>query len=73
LDLGWIEKIALDDFCTVLAEFIGPGIEFMDEGANGNALREQETRDEASGRSLQTAGCACDQNRVGHGGSPFFP
>jgi hypothetical protein len=33
----------------LLAEFVGPGIEFMDEGANGNALLEQETRNEASG------------------------
>jgi hypothetical protein len=33
----------------LLAEVIGPGIELMDKGANGNALPEQETRDDASG------------------------
>jgi len=49
LDCGRIEEIALDDFRTLLAEFVGPGIDFMDEGADGNALLEQQTCDEASG------------------------
>jgi hypothetical protein len=44
-----VEEIALDDLGTMLAEFIRPCIEFVDEGAHGNALPEQETRDEASG------------------------
>ena len=49
LDRSWVEEVALDDFRTLLAEFVGPGIEFMDEGANGDALLAQETRDETSG------------------------
>jgi len=31
------------------AEFIGPGIQFVDERTNRNALLEQDIRDEASG------------------------
>jgi hypothetical protein len=44
-----MEEVAFDDLRTLLAEVVGPGIEFVDEGPNGNALLEQETSDKASG------------------------
>jgi len=49
LNCGGIEEIALEDFRALLAEFIRPGIELMDECTNGNALLEQKLRDNASG------------------------
>ena len=49
LDRGRVEEVALDDFCTFLAKLVGPGIEFVDECANGKALLEEKRRDDASG------------------------
>jgi hypothetical protein len=62
LNASGIEQIALEDLRTLLAEFIGPGIDFVYERANGNTQRKQMHCNGASGRSLLTACCACNQD-----------
>src|SRR6185437_3745445 len=48
-DRSRIEEVAFEDFRALCTEVIGPGIQFVDEGTNGDSLLEQIIGDEASG------------------------
>src|SRR5579859_64833 len=66
LDCSRVQENARNDFRALLAELLGSGIKFMDEGANRQTLLEQELGDESASGPLCTAGSAGNENWLRH-------
>src|SRR5581483_8231095 len=66
VDRGRIEQVTLEDLCALLLECFRSLVEPMNKGPDRNASLEQKMRNRATGRSLQTAGSASDENWMRH-------